>query len=157
MLQQASVVGKVFWDAVVFYINQEIQSGSATLEPQSLEIARDLIALQERGMIYHHNTSAFSEAEEYLFEHSILLEVTYESVLKRTRRFFHALVADWLILQSGDRVGEVAGQIANHLEKAEKYEQALVYLCQAAETAVSKYAIDDFRGIGKDSENSRTP
>ena len=141
--QQASVVGKIFWDAVVSYINREIQAGGSPNEPELPDIAEYLNVLQERDIIYQHKTSAFSDATEFSFRHAILQEVTYESVLKRTRRLYHAMVADWLILHSGDRVGEVAGLIANHLEKAAKNKEALEYLCMAAEMAASKYAIDE--------------
>jgi class 3 adenylate cyclase/tetratricopeptide (TPR) repeat protein len=143
VLQQASVVGKIFWDAVVSYINREIPSGGVPIEPGSSNISECLNTLQERDMIFHHNASAFSDAVEFSFKHAILQEVTYESVLKRTRHLYHAVVADWLILHSGDRVGEVTGLIANHLEKAGKNKEALEYLCMAAEMAAAKYAIEE--------------
>ncbi|MEJ2352081.1 MAG: adenylate/guanylate cyclase domain-containing protein [Anaerolineales bacterium] len=141
--QQASVVGKVFWDAVVAYINSEIQPGGVPVEPGSADILEYLNALQEREMIFRHKASAFSEAVEFSFKHAILQEVAYESVLKRTRRVYHAMVADWLISHSGDRVGEFTGLIAGHLEKAGKNKEALGYLCPAAEMAASNYAIDE--------------
>jgi predicted ATPase len=143
VLQQASVVGKVFWDAVVSYINRESLAGGVPFEPGSSGIAAYLIALQGREMIFQRKASAFSDANEFLFKNAILQEVTYESVLKRIRRYYHAMVADWLILHSGDRVGEVVGLIANHLEKAGKNKEALEYLCMAAEMAATKYAIDE--------------
>jgi len=143
VLQQASVIGKNFWDAALSYINREIQSGDVPIDQESLDIAKNLNALQQREMIFQQSVSAISDAVEYLFKNTILQEVTYESVLKTTRRLYHAMVADWLIAQSGDRVGEVTGLIASHLEKAGKNEKALTYLCQAAETAASKFAIDE--------------
>jgi predicted ATPase/class 3 adenylate cyclase len=143
VLQQASVVGKVFWDAVVVYINKEIQSEGVPTEPGSPNVVVHLNTLQQRGIIIQHKASAFSDAIEFSFQHAILQEVTYESVLKRTRRSYHANVAEWLISHSGDRVGEVAGLIAGHLEKAGKNKEALDYLCQAAEIASSNYAIDE--------------
>lgn len=44
--------------------------------------------------------------------------LAYESVLKRLRRVYHGLVADWLIAQTGERIGEYSGLIADHLEGA---------------------------------------
>jgi predicted ATPase/class 3 adenylate cyclase len=142
VLQQASVVGKVFWDAVLSYMNREAQAGGIPVERGSAGIPKYLDHLQDREMIFQHESSAFSDAAEFSFNHAILQEVTYESVLKRIRRVYHATVADWLISHSGDRVGEVAGLIAGHLEKAGKNEEALDYLCRAAEMAASNYAID---------------
>ncbi len=55
----------------------------------------------------------------------MLREVTYESVLKRLRKTYHGFVADWLIVNSGDRIGEYSGLIAEHLLLAERIEQAL--------------------------------
>jgi len=143
VLQQASVVGKIFWDAVVSYINREIQSEGVPIESGSQDIAEYLDTLQEREMIFQLKASAFSDAAEFSFKHALLQEVTYESVLKRTRRSYHAMVADWLILHSGDRIGEFTGLIAGHLEKAGRNREALEYLCQAAEMAASNYAIDE--------------
>jgi class 3 adenylate cyclase/tetratricopeptide (TPR) repeat protein len=143
VLQQASVVGKVFWDAVVVYMNREIHPGGVPTNPESWDAAEYLTALQEREMIFQRKASTFSDSAEFLFKHAILQEVTYESVLRRTRRLYHAMVADWLILRSGNRVGEVTGLIANHLEKAVRNKEALEYLCLAAENATSNYAIEE--------------
>ncbi len=143
VLQQASVVGKIFWEAVVAYINQEAQLNDVMLEPESLNVAENLNTLQDRDMILQHKTSVFSNTLELSFKHAILQEATYESVLKRTRRVYHAMVADWLISHSADRVSEISGLIASHLEKAGKNKEALEYLCIAAEMAAKKYAIDE--------------
>ncbi len=62
---------------------------------------------------------------EYLFKHDILREVTYESVLKRMRKAYHALAADWLIAHCGERIGEYRGLIAEHLLLGGRKEQAL--------------------------------
>ena len=51
-------------------------------------------------MVFQRETSAFADAQEYLFKHALLREVTYESVLKRVRRVYHGLVADWLLALS---------------------------------------------------------
>jgi predicted ATPase/class 3 adenylate cyclase len=143
VLQQASVVGKVFWDAALSYINGESVAGGVPIVAGSSGIAAYLSALQSREMIFQRQASAFSDSSEFLFKHAILQEVTYESVLKRIRRLYHAMVADWLILHSGDRVEEITGLIANHLEKAGRNYEALEYLCKAAETAAAKYAINE--------------
>jgi len=137
VLQQASVVGRVFWDEVVCQIGQDEVQG--VLDPD--ETKRNLERLKEREMIYPKESSAFSDVVEYQFRHVILRDVTYESVLKRVRRAYHAIVADWLIAHSGDRIDEVTGLIAGHLENAGNIEQALKYMQRAAEMAWSNYAI----------------
>ena len=56
----------------------------------------------------------------------------FRSLIK-ARRNFHSLVADWLVEHSGERTEEVTGLIANHLERAGRLEEALVYLRRAGE------------------------
>ena len=136
ILQQASIVGRVFWDAAVTYINQ----GQA-LDKES--IAHDLVSLQSREMVFQRQPSAFAEAAEYLFKHVIFREVTYETVLLRQRKKYHSLVANWLIGQHRDRVAEMSGLIANHLVKAGRSVEAVDYFQQAAEAAATKYANEE--------------
>jgi tetratricopeptide (TPR) repeat protein len=143
VLQQASVVGRIFWDEAVLHINRNMLSDTMSSKTESMEIPQKLKTLQNREMVFQREASAFLDTVEYFFKHTILREVTYESVLKSTRREYHTIVADWLITHGGERSGEVAGLIAGHLEKAGKKEEALEYLCQAAQAAASNFAIDE--------------
>ena len=143
VLQQASVVGRVFWDEAVCYLNRDEPPSRTGEKRGSDETRQGLDTLQAREMIFEHATSVFSDAAEYLFKHSVLREVTYESVLKSMRRVYHAMVADWLIAHGGDGAGKTAGLIAGHLEKAGRNEEALDYLSQAAEAAVANYALNE--------------
>jgi len=138
LIQQASVVGRVFWDQAVWYLNHQ---GDGALEEQGIQDG--LADLRSREMIYRREQSAFQEAREYIFKHAVLREVTYESVLKKMRRIYHALAAEWLMEQRGDRSGEVVGLIADHLEQAGEYDEALPYLRRAGEEAAKKYANDE--------------
>jgi predicted ATPase/class 3 adenylate cyclase len=135
LIQQASVVGRVFWDRAVWYLNHQ---GGGALEEAGLQDG--LASLRDREIIYRRELSAFLEAREYIFKHAVLREVTYESVLKQLRRVYHALTAEWLMEQRADRSGEVIGLIADHLEMADEQEEALRYLKWAGEAAAKKYA-----------------
>ena len=97
-------------------------------------------ALRSRELVFDRHESAFAGAEEYTFKHAILHEVTYESVLKRVRRAYHRLVAEWLIAESGEREAEFLGPIADHLEAAGDRERAADYLRRAGEAAAARYA-----------------
>jgi predicted ATPase/class 3 adenylate cyclase len=136
VLQQASIVGRVFWDAAVTHINQD--------QPlDETRIAHILESLQSREMVFQRQPSAFAEAAEYLFKHVIFREVTYETVLLRKRKKYHSLVANWLIEQHRDRVAEMSGLIANHLVKAGRLTEAVDHFQQAAEAAAAKYANEE--------------
>jgi class 3 adenylate cyclase/tetratricopeptide (TPR) repeat protein len=146
ILQQASVVGRVFWDQTVMALN----AGQLPVEPAELAISgatpgsdglRSLLStLRGRELVFQREVSAFSEAEEYLFKHALLREVTYESVLRRVRQRYHGLVADWLLQQGSARVNEFVGQVADHLALAGRNAEAISYLQRAGDLAAAQYA-----------------
>jgi predicted ATPase/class 3 adenylate cyclase len=133
-LQPAAVIGRTFWDSAIAQISTSIHQ-----ELTGNIIGDALMALQNREMIFS-DTSTFAEVQAYTFKHAILRDVTYESVLKRDRRRYHALAAQWLIEHSGERIGEYVGLIAEHLEASEQAEQASGYLRQAGEQAAARFA-----------------
>jgi predicted ATPase/class 3 adenylate cyclase len=137
-IQQASVVGRVFWDQAVYYINHQEEGA---LEEKGIQDG--LVNLRGREMFYRRELSAFLDAKEYIFKHAVLREVTYESVLKQLRRAYHSLTAEWLMEQRGDRRAEVVGLIADHLELAGENSEALHYLKLAGEIAAGKYANEE--------------
>jgi ABC-type oligopeptide transport system substrate-binding subunit len=135
VLQQASVVGRLFWDRAVARIN-----AAEGEEAEEAEVTDRLSALRDREMVFQRETSAFADAQEYIFKHTLLREITYESVLKRVRRAYHGLVADWLLEQGGERAEEYTGLIADHLELAGRTEEAVDYLLEAGDRARRLYA-----------------
>jgi class 3 adenylate cyclase/tetratricopeptide (TPR) repeat protein len=139
VLQQASVVGRLFWDQVVAHI-QAAEGG----KPQFVTEA--LTSLRGREMVYRREASAFTDTKEYLFKHDILREVTYESVLRKLRRRYHGLVADWLISQVGGRANEYSGLIAGHLLQASRKDQAGAYYLQAGQAALASFANAEAEG-----------
>ena len=138
LIKQASVVGRVFWDQALSYLNQV--SADELLDEQ---VRFGVEKLREKELIYGRDRSAFAGAQEYIFKHAILREVVYESVLKKIRRKYHLFVADWLIEQSRERASEFSGQIAQHLVLAGKDEKAISYLGMAGDDAASRFAIQD--------------
>jgi class 3 adenylate cyclase/tetratricopeptide (TPR) repeat protein len=135
-LQQASVVGRVFWDQVVERIlNPEVPQA----EP-STRVHERLGALSGKELIFPHETSAFDRTNEYIFKHAILHDVTYESVLKRMRRTYHAQVAQCLIELSGERAAEYAGRIGEHYEQAGEWALAAEWYGRAGRQAQDTYA-----------------
>ncbi len=129
-LQHAAIVGRLFWDAAVAEL-----TGA---ENEQLRAA--LEAIRRRELIFRRERSAFAGTQEYLFKHALLRDVTYETVLLKLRRGYHARVARWIEVHAGERLGEYVGLIANHLELAGEKERALEYLTQAARSAAARYA-----------------
>ncbi len=135
ILQQASVMGPLFWDLAVVRISE-----SAVESVEEAEILSTLSALRGAEMVFQRETSAFARAQEYVFKHAVLREVTYESLLESLRSIYHGLAADWLMEQGGERAGEYNGLIADHLELAGRTAEATDYFLQAGDRARRLYA-----------------
>ena len=125
-LQQASVIGHVFWDEAL-----------QRIAPASTEA---LAGLTRRELAHGRETSAFDGTREFVFKHHVLHQVTYDSVLKRHKREQHHQTADWLVVRSGDRASEYFGLIADHYERAGDNANAVIYLRKAGEDAARSYA-----------------
>ena len=138
-LKRASVVGQVFWDAVVAQLaglGQGDLAGYVT--PDALSAS--LHALRRRELVYGREASQFAGAQEYTFKHALLRDVTYETVLLRERRPLHAQAARWLVERSGDRADEYAALIAEHYERAGAMGAAAEWYARAARQAQGVYA-----------------
>ncbi|HST50500.1 MAG TPA: protein kinase [Pyrinomonadaceae bacterium] len=151
ILQRASVIGRVFWDGAVEHLGSA-QTGANTRASRTSAAASDasfvagvvvgdtLEALRRKELIYRREASAFAGTREYTFKHALLRDVTYESVLKRERREYHRRAAKWLARRSGGRVGEYAGLIAEHYERAQAVEDAAEWYGRAGRQARETYA-----------------
>ena len=138
ILQRASIVGRVFWDGAVERICESTDEQTGRMDQDQVHSA--LQALRRKELIFRRDESAFAGEQEFTFKHIILRDATYESVLKRLRRTYHAQVAAWLIERSGERVGEYAGLIGGHYETAGEVAQAARWYGQAGKQARSTYA-----------------
>jgi len=86
--------------------------------------------------------SSNDELREYAFKHQILHQVTYETVLRRTRRDLHGKLARWLAAQTGLRANDFLGAAARHFELAGDERSAAEYHTRAAEHARTRMAHD---------------
>lgn len=135
VIQQASVIGRVFWDSTLEYINAAAQFVG--------EVAQPLDQLRQKELIFRREESSITSAREHIFKHAILRDVTYQSVIKRIKPVYHSLAADWLINRSGNRIGEFASMIAEHLIAADRTALAVGYLFQAGNYAAERYANEE--------------
>jgi class 3 adenylate cyclase/tetratricopeptide (TPR) repeat protein len=135
VLQRAAVVGRVFWDSAVAYLQSESLSDVALAGAQHI-----LDVLQASEFIVRRDDTTFAGAQEYRFKHTMMQEYTYESVLRRLRPEYHARAAAWLIQHSGERVSQYAGLIGEHYERAEMGERATEWYSRAARQAQDTYA-----------------
>jgi predicted ATPase/class 3 adenylate cyclase len=135
-LQQAAVVGRVFWDAL-------LQALQRLPQPPRRELAE----LTQRELIYARATPAFAHTHEFMFQHALLRDVVYDTVLKRTRQIYHARSAAWLIeaTRARGRAEEYAAVIAEHYALAGETSLAADWYCQAGERAKAQGAFLEAR------------
>jgi class 3 adenylate cyclase/tetratricopeptide (TPR) repeat protein len=126
VLQDAAVVGRVFWVSAV-----------AELTGRGLSEARDAIGrLRVKDLVLPHEPSSFSDEHEFSFRHNLIRDGAYESLPKTLRADKHAGVARWAERRAGDRAEEIAELIATHVL------EALRYLGELGETGER---VDDLR------------
>ena len=125
-LQQASVIGVVFWGEAL-----------AAIDARAINA---LPSLMRRELIVPRQDARIEGVHEYAFKHQLLHHVTYDTVLKRMRRDLHAKAAAWLAGLTGARASDFLGTTAEHYEKALDYTQAREYFARAAEHAMPRYA-----------------
>ena len=137
LLQRASVIGRIFWDAAAIRLSQE----AAGLEPA--EAKAMLEELRDREMILQREESGFAGTVEYVFRHAILRDVTYETVIPRQRRALHKMVGDWLIEIGGERADEHTLLVAEHYSRAEEVSLAATQLMKVAERGIRLATYDE--------------
>ncbi len=129
-LQQASVIGQVFWDRALLALNAQSEATLPKLVQRELALLRpDAASSLPDGLC------------EYAFKHAILHQVTYGTVLKRHKKLLHAQLADWLAAQSrGDsaRAGDFLALTALHYTEAGDAANAAEFHGRAAEHAATR-------------------
>ena len=136
ILQQASVVGRVFWPSVL----EHMQNPDSQRTEAEFALNQSLSTLRGKELIFQNEESAFAGTSEFLFKHAVLHDVTYESVLLRLRRIYHVQVAEGLRRLGGERVGEYAGRVGEHYERAGELSQAAGWYALAGKQAQDTYA-----------------
>ena len=137
-LQQASVVGRIFWTNVVEHMrNPETQNAE-----KSTSVADRLSLLRAKELIFQYGDLASPKIPEFIFKNTILHNVTYESVLLRLRPVYHLQAAEGLIGISGERVNEYAGRIGEHYEEAGEPLKAAEWYTRAGRQAQDTYEPD---------------
>jgi class 3 adenylate cyclase/tetratricopeptide (TPR) repeat protein len=124
--RQASVIGHVFWDDAL-----QALDGKAT---------QALPALQRAAFVKDHDTSDFEGTTERQFDHHLLHQVTYDTLLKSERRGGHAAVARWLSAHTQGRGPEFLAMTGEHAERAGDTAWAITCFEQAGREAQKRFA-----------------
>ena len=126
LLQDAAVVGRVFWSGAV-----------AALSEMSSEDLRDPLGrLRVKELVLLNDPPSFSDEMEFTFRHALIRDGAYESLPKALRASKHAEVVRWAVTKAGDRADEIAPLIATHQL------EALRYLDELGDTSTARSEIE---------------
>ncbi|HET8527747.1 MAG TPA: AAA family ATPase [Gaiellaceae bacterium] len=100
LLQDAAVIGKVFWAGAV----------SAT------DVERWLHALERKGMVRRERRSSVAGETQYAFRHVLVRDVAYGQIPRPVRAAKHAAAAEWI--EGFARSEDQAELVAHHLKAA---------------------------------------
>jgi class 3 adenylate cyclase/tetratricopeptide (TPR) repeat protein len=104
VLQDASVVGRTFWEGALQRL--------CDLAPERVGTALD--GLRAKELVALHESSTWSGEREFAFHHALIRDVAYDSLPKALRAEKHVATARWAEEQAGHRRDEIAELLATH-------------------------------------------
>jgi len=114
LLQDAAVLGKVFWLGALAEIGGR--------DPGELELALHDLARKE--LVRPARTSSMEGESEYSFWHLLVRDVAYSQIPRAERTRRHRAAAAWIERQAGARVEDLAEVLAHHYLQALELAQA---------------------------------
>jgi len=129
VLQDASVIGRIFWRGPLAALHGDDTDLDATLDD-----------LERRDFIRRQQTSGVLAEREFIFKHVLTREVAYGTLPRAARRERHRVVAAFIEREAGDRVRESASILAHHFREAGDDEKTAEYLMMAADVASRAWA-----------------
>ncbi len=124
--RQASIIGHVFWDDTLQALDEQA--------PQALP------ALQRAAFVKARDTSDFEGTAERQFDHHLLHQVTYDTLLNAERKLGHGATARWLAERTKGRGAEFLAMTGEHAERAGETALAIDCFEQAGTGAKERYA-----------------
>jgi len=95
----------------------------------------NLIDCTEAGLTYQSSLKDL----EFVFSHTLIKDVSYDSILRRRRKVIHGTIGLILEEMYPDRIEALCPILASHFRIAENWEKALDYSINAGEKAWSEY------------------
>jgi class 3 adenylate cyclase/tetratricopeptide (TPR) repeat protein len=114
LLQDAAVIGKVFWAGAV--------ASLASREEQT--VRNGLHELSRKELVRPARVSSMAGEAEYAFWHLVVRDVCCGQIPRAARAARHRAAAAWIEHQAGARVADLAGVLAHHYVQATELDRA---------------------------------
>ncbi len=109
VLQEASVMGRVFWEAVLLNLAGSLRGDALDQKLHELEV---------KELVREHDDSQLPGEDEWSFNHILVREVSYESIPRAKRAEKHTVVARWIEQKAAGRLDGFAEMLAYQWEQA---------------------------------------
>ena len=130
VIQDASVVGKVFWAGAV----------ASVADRGRWAVEEALRRLEERQLVRRRTDSSVAGDSEYAFQHALIRDVAYRTIVRKSRAEKHGRAAEWLSSLTGDardRADAIAYHYVSALENASASGKATPELRRATSEALA--------------------
>jgi class 3 adenylate cyclase/tetratricopeptide (TPR) repeat protein len=114
LLQDAAVVGKVFWLGAVASIG-------GVERRDAEQFLRDL---ERRQFVRRDRRSSVAGEAEYAFWHLLVRDVAYGQIPRGLRAEKHSLAADWIASLTADRIEDLSEMLTHHYMAALEFARA---------------------------------
>ncbi len=111
VLQDASVLGKVFWTDAL----------TALSDLERLELDERLHALERKEFVHRERRSAVAGEAQYAFHHVLVRDVAYGQMTRPARADRHRRAAAWIESLAPDRAEDRSEMLAHHYSSALEY------------------------------------
>ena len=108
LLQDAAVIGKVFWAGVL----------ETMADRTSEDVREGLHQLARKELLRPARLSSVEGQTEYAFWHALIRDVAYGQIPRAARATKHLAAADWIEEMAGDRIADHADLLAHHTTEA---------------------------------------
>jgi len=99
------------------------------------EVHDNLMDCAEAGLTFQSKLKDI----EYVFSHTLIKDVTYDSILRKRRKIIHGAIGTILEDMNPDRLDALCPVLASHFRIAEEWNKSLQYSIRAGERAWSEY------------------
>ena len=108
LLQDAAVIGKVFWAGAV----------AAMGDRDPADVERSLHELSRKELVRPARMSSMEGEVEYAFWHALVRDVAYQQIPRTERALRHERAAGWIEQHAGERIADLAEVVAHHYQTA---------------------------------------
>jgi class 3 adenylate cyclase/tetratricopeptide (TPR) repeat protein len=147
LLQDASVLGKVFWAGALAEMGAR--------EPREVELA--LHELTRKELVRPARASSMEGEQEYGFWHLLVRDVCYAQIPRAARASRHRGAAAWIERKADERVEDLADVLAHHYLTALELARAAGQVADATEleaNAIRYLALAGERSLALDVERA---